>query len=134
MIFRITYRIKDLFEKAELLIPDRPTDENQHTKPKSVTGYPDRWYAIYHMISLAAGKNFIQFERGASNAEILNYGNNHYGTGDGFRKCIQELDINKMVAFVRSLPIKDRKKWKKIIIDISNNDADILSWVKDKPN
>jgi hypothetical protein len=108
--------------------------DQQQPKPKSTTGYPDKWYALYHMICLAVDKDLPRFPKGCSNYEIVNYGKNHYGTGDGFRKNIRRFDINNMVAEVRSLPLKDKLKWKKIIINISNNDADIISWVNKRPN
>jgi len=117
---------------ASIIYHQSPQDQQQ-PKPKSVTGYPDRWYALYHMICLVKHKELPRFSIGCSKDEIVNYGKDHYNTGDGFRKSFRQLDINNMVAHVLSLPVKDRPIWKRIIIDISNNDADIISWVNKQP-
>lgn len=96
-------------------------DNPQHPKPKSITGYADKWYALYHMICLTLGKPLPRFES-SSKDEIVKYGKEQYKTaGEGFYKGFNLLDINNMVSHVRSLPVKDRPKWKKIIIDISNS-------------
>ena len=65
-----------------------------------------------------------------SKADIIKYGKEQYGTGQGFYRAFKDIDLNNMIAFIRSLPLKDKKQWKQIITDISKNDADVVSWLK----
>ena len=95
-------------------------------------GYPDKWYALYHMILIAIGKpvpNLSDYTK----AEKIKYGENQYGTGQDFYREFKVIDLNNITAYVRSLPPKDRKDYKKIITAISGNDADVISWLRKQP-
>lgn len=94
---------------------------------------PEKWYALYHMILVALGKQSIKTLDGTKET-IIKFGKNQYGTDQGFYNTIRTIDLNNMVAFVRSLPKKDKNKWKEIIREISNNDADVISWLSKQPN
>lgn len=95
--------------------------------------YPDKFYAWYHKILIAKGKA-EQFTPGAKQ-EIIDYGKNRYGTkGHGFYQAFMEFDLTSRSPFVNSLSSKDKKAWKGIIIAISNNDIDVINYLKDFPN
>ena len=103
----------------------KPPDKANSIKDK----VPEKWYALYHLILIALGKpvpNLTTY----SKADIIKYGKEQYGTGQGFYRAFKDIDLNNMIAFVRSLPPKDKKQWKQIITDLSNNDADVVSWLK----
>ena len=95
-----------------------------------------KWYALLHMILIALGKeNHVLYDI----KYILPAGQDEpqgipRGTGEGFYKTINEIDLNNMTAYIRSMSSKDRKNWKSIISKISGNDADIISWLKNQPN
>jgi|GEM_PF-3728746 len=95
--------------------------------------YAEKWYALYHVILIAIGKQVPRLSSGCK-AEIIKYGNEQYSTGQGFYRELIKIDLNNMTAFVRSLPAKDKKQWKQIIKDLSDNDADVISWLHKQPN
>lgn len=96
--------------------------------------YPDKFYAWYHKILIAIGKKAEQFTPGAKQ-EIIDFGKRKYNTrGHGFYQAYMEFDLTKRQSFVTGLHLKDRKKWKEVIIDISNNDIDVITYLKEFPN
>lgn len=102
-----------------------------HSKTKKK--YPDKYYAWYHKILIALGKA-AQFTPGARQ-EIINYGKNKYGTkGHGFYQAFLDFDLNDKPRFVNSLIPKDKGKWKKIIMEISHDDKDVINYLKKYPN
>jgi len=111
--------------------------------------YPAKWYALYHLILLRLGKTNALKDaidsRGQSGRakEIKEYAQKKYGVGEGFYKCIDEINISTDKAvelFIKYLketwPMKDTKYrvWKEIILDICNRDGDISAWLHNKPN
>ena len=94
--------------------------------------YADKYYAWYHKILIAKGKA-ERFTPGAKQ-EIADYGKNEYGTKSGFYQAFMDFDLNSRQSFVNSFSQKERKKWKQIIIDISNNDIDVINYLKEFPN
>ncbi len=115
-VFETPYQFLDYF---------KPPIEAEKKKDK----VPEKWYALYHLILIALGKpvpNLTTY----SKADIIKYGKEQYGTGQGFYRAFKDIDLNNMIAFIRSLPPKDKKQWKQIITDISKNDADVVSWLK----
>ena len=115
-IFETPYQFLDYF---------KPPIETEKKKDK----VPEKWYALYHLILIALGKpvpNLTTY----SKADIIKYGKEQYGTGQGFYRAFKDIDLNNMIAFIRSLPPKDKKQWKQIITDISKNDVDVVSWLK----
>ena len=93
---------------------------------------PDKYYSLLHLILMYLGKDPQIGSK--SKQEIIDLGKKKYGTGQGFYRQIKEIDLLNMIAYVKSLPQKDHKKWKDVIIEISGNDADVISWVKKQPN
>lgn len=57
-----------------------------------------------------------------------------YGTKGGFYQAFMNFDLNARTTFVNSLTPKDKKAWKLIIIEISNNDSDVINYLKEFPN
>jgi hypothetical protein len=94
-------------------------------KPKE---YPDKYYAWYHGICMAIGKE-NPFPNNFTKQEIILLGKNKYGTGEGFYKTINKLDLTQTFTFVNSLTPKERKDWKERLIEISSNDADIVTYL-----
>ena len=95
--------------------------------------YPDKYYAWYHGIKIIIGKS-QNFPSNFEKKEIIEFGKNQYGTGEGFYKVINKLDLTQTYTFLKSMSTKDRAKWKTVIIDLSNKDADIISYLKKFPN
>lgn len=95
--------------------------------------YAEKYYAWYHKILIALGKQDT-FTPG-SKKEIVAFAKNKYDfPGRGFYQAFIEFDINAKNSFVRSLSPKDKNQWKKIIIDISKNDIQVIDYLKDFPN
>jgi len=92
---------------------------------------PDRYYALLYQILVYLGKEPQIGNK--TKAEIIDFGKQKYGTGQGFYREIRSIDLNNMTAFVRSLQKNDRCKWRETIITISGNDADVISWVNKQP-
>lgn len=102
-------------------------------RSKTKSEYPDKYYAWYHKIRIALGKA-AQFTPGARQ-EIINYGKNEYGTkGHGFYQAFLDFDLNDKSRFVNSLIPKDKGKWKIIIKKISQDDKDVINYLKKYPN
>jgi hypothetical protein len=113
---------------SSCLAPDQ-----QKTTQVKVRDHPEKWYALFHMILMAIGKELPRLVSGGKR-EIINYGREQYGTNQGFYQELKKIDLNNMTAYVRSLPLKDRKQWKNIITKISGNNADVISWLNKQPN
>lgn len=95
--------------------------------------YPDKYYAWYHGISIAL-RIEKPFPNNFEKKEIVEFGNKTYGTGEGFYKEIFKLDITQTYTFINSMNQHDRANWKKIIIDISGNNAKIIDYLSKFPN
>ena len=102
-------------------------------KPPQKKKQAEKWYALYHMILIAIGKQ-VPNPLSGSKADTIRFGKDQYGTNQGFYQELKKIDLNDMTAYVRSLPPKDRKQWKMIITKISNKDADVISWLNKQPN
>ena len=102
-----------------------------HSKTKKK--YFEKYYAWYHGIKIILGKEH-NFPSNFGKKEIVEFGKIHYGTGEGFYKNINKLDLTKTYTFLNSMTKKDRANWKAVIIDISKNDADIISYLRKFPN
>ncbi|MHC1778457.1 MAG: hypothetical protein AB9834_23850 [Lentimicrobium sp.] len=120
--------IQNLMETLELLKPKNTFN----SKPLEGKKVPDRYFALLYQILVYLGKEPQIGDK--KKAEIIDFGKRKYGTGQGFYRAIQEIDLLNMTAYVRGLPEKDRGKWKEIIITISGNDADVISWTNKQPN
>lgn len=94
--------------------------------------YPDKYYAWYHKILIALGKE-NQFTPGAKK-EIIALGKNRYGAKSGFYQKFIDFDIEKKNSFVSGLLPRERKKWKSIITEISNSDIDVIKYLEGFPN
>ncbi len=91
--------------------------------------YPDKYYAWYHQILINLGKE-TSFPVNFGKKEIIEFGKKRYNTGEGFYKAINNLDLTKTAAFVQSMNNRDRNYWKVAIGDISNNDAEVVNYLK----
>lgn len=95
--------------------------------------YPEKWWAYYHAIKLALGKE-SPFPNNFGKSEIIEYGRQTYNTGEGFYKTFMSIDINQTYSLVRSFNKRDRANFKKILTEISVNDADIVHFLNKLPN
>lgn len=119
--------IQNLISKLEA---DKKLNTNISTQPEDKK-VPDKYFAALHLILILLGKE-PQIGNKSKN-EIIDLGKNKYRTGQGFYREIRNIDLLNMTAFIRSLPDKDRSKWKETIITISGNDADVISWINKQP-
>lgn len=94
--------------------------------------YPDKWFALLHAVYIKIGKT-DQFTVGDKRS-IIDYGSRRYGTGQGFYATFINIDLNDIHRTIRSFPSKDRPTWKQILIEVSENDADIIAWTGKQPN
>lgn len=103
----------------------------QYKNPKQK--YPDKYFAWYHQILINLGKA-SRLPNNFKKKEIIEFGKNLYGTGEGFYKALSKLDLTKTTSFVQSMSIKDKANWKKALADISNNDANVVNYLEQFPN
>lgn len=96
--------------------------------------YTPNMLALFHLIKTALGKE-NQFIDSNSKSEIESVGKNKYGLNKprGFYNGIRLINIQDMTATVRSMNRTERKNWKQSITELSQNDADIISWLKKQP-
>ncbi|MFZ4414888.1 MAG: hypothetical protein ACOYOV_17510 [Bacteroidales bacterium] len=92
---------------------------------------PEKWYAFYHMILIRLSKENQFLD--TTKKGIIALGAKKYGTDQGFYRGIKNIDLNNMPAYIKSMTSKDRNKWKSLIIELSENDADVISWVNKQP-
>lgn len=133
---RIEYSIKK-FQDALALLENmiNGNSKSDNAEKQSTVQYPDKYYAWYHKILIKLGKADPFLEKDKQG--IINYGRNKYQTKSGFYQAFNDFDIDsqkRMNGFVEKLSEKDKKKWKSIIIEISNNDADVINHLKNFPN
>ena len=95
-------------------------------------GFPDKYYAWYHLILTAVGKE-PGFSPG-SKQDIIALGRNKYGAKSGFYQAFINFDLTKKQSFVNSLSDRDRRKWKSVITELSNNDNDVINFLKQYPD
>lgn len=91
--------------------------------------YPDKYFAWYHQILINLSKE-TAFPVNFGKKEIIEFGKRRYNTGEGFYKAMYNLDLTKTAAFVQSLSKKDRIQWKNAITDISDNDTDVVNYLR----
>jgi len=92
-------------------------------------------YAAYHWLLIEIGKEkpFLKNDDDKyPKADIIKFAKNRYSLNDGqgFYNEFRNIDTTNKVAFARHLG----KDYKNIIFDISNNDKDIISALKEYPN
>lgn len=109
-------------------------DERDFNTPPA--HYPEKWYALYHLIALAVGKKVPAFVD-EKKQEIIEFAQNHYGIkGETFYRTLisPDYDLNKLTVLIACLSPKDRKQWKSIIQEISGTDAEIVLWLNRQVN
>lgn len=94
--------------------------------------YPDKWYALLYRILVELGKKEPLSDKMTA-IEIIKYGKNRYKTGQGFYRELLNINYSGLNTYIKSMTQKDRVKWKKIITEISGQDADVVSWLKKQP-
>lgn len=97
----------------------------------------EKYYALYHWVLIEMGRE-KPFEKDRftdryKKPKIIEYGKNRYKfktSGQDFYKYYRDTDISNKVAIAKSFG----KGYKDKLIEISNNDADIISHLKQYPN
>lgn len=95
---------------------------------------PAKYYALYHWILIEMGVE-KPFEKNEFNkwqkSKIENFAKDRYENinSQGFYKAFIDIDITKKTAIANSF-----KNYKEIIIEISKNNAKIITHLKDYPN
>lgn len=126
-LFRYCDSVEDLISSC--LPKDAPPAKDQEPTKK----HPEKWYSLYHLILIAIGEQVPNFAE-SSKAEIINYGSEKYGTGQTFYTELRKIDLNNLRDYIVNMTTKDRKSWKNIITDISENNAEIITWLSKQPN
>ena len=96
---------------------------------------PEKYYLLHSLIMIALGKEnqFTDTTRDGIQA----YGRNKYklDKAQTFYRWYhnKNIDLLDMAKFVNGLSVKERPHWKKVVIDISGNDSDVITWLKNKP-
>ncbi len=131
-IFELLDILKDFAKAFKLVMPETP--QAKPGKP-----YPEKWFSLLHLILCKLNKPVPIFGEGMMK-EPVNYAkqkyfsaNNDERTGQGFYRELKKIDINNMREYVRNLKPLDRKNWKMIITEISENDADVSEWLTTAP-
>lgn len=115
-----------------LKIQERDDDDKYYSLPSK--SYPEKWYALYHLIAILIGKKDVpRFESG-SKGEIIEYAKTRYNAGETFYRELNRIELPRLTVYIKCLPPKDKAKWKEIITDISGNDAEIMLWLNKQPN
>jgi len=96
-------------------------------------GYPEKWFALYHLIAVSLGKK-SQWPPFFGKKEIIKFGERQYGTGEGFYRALNTFDLTRTWTLVRSFCPKDRAGYKSIITEISGQDADVVGYLAKMPN
>jgi len=95
-------------------------------------GVPDKYFAWYHKILIAIGKE--PNITAGSKKDIIALGTNKYHAKSGFYQAFIDFDLTKKQSFVNSLSKRDRSKWKGSITELSNNDSEVINFLKSYPN
>jgi hypothetical protein len=98
-------------------------------KPK----YTEQMYAMATIILYKLGKIDPLIDISSRKA-LWDYGKRRWGTGEQFCKTFEKIKNDPINVWVRSLTEPKRRKWKEQIIDITGNDADVISYLKKQPN
>ncbi len=98
---------------------------------------PEKYYALYHWVLIEMGKEKA-FEKNRitdklDKPAIMKYGKEKHRLktkGQVFYQTYRDIDITKKEAIARTFG----KGYKEKLIEISNNDADVISYLKNYPN
>jgi len=121
---------------ADRFIKHYEAQKNERDFNTPLDKYPEKWYALYHLIALAVGKPVPAFAN-ESKQEIIEFAQNHYNIkGEVFYRAwiSPDYDLNKIPVLIANLSPKDRQDWKTIIREISGQDAEIVLWLKRQVN
>lgn len=93
---------------------------------------PEKWYALLHMIYVNMDK-YKPFEDFSKKKLIETYGKENYpikGSGQMFYGEIKRINDSKSIYnYINKYLKKDFGKWKKIIVEISENDPAVQIWI-----
>lgn len=119
--------IKKAIQKMNTLTEMVEKLEKKQPQLKRYPYKPEKWYALLHLILIDKSKEskIDDFTK----KEIIDLGNDKYGTKQGFYNSIKEININNIPVFVDCLSAKDKKKWKETLIDISGNNNSVILWL-----
>jgi len=104
-------------------------------KPKNKK-FAEKWYALLHLAYVSIGTK-IAFQDNTDRKTIMEYAIKNYelkSTGETFYKTLNDIDLLNLTPFINSLPEKQKRKWKQILLEVSNNDHQIKIWLKKQPN
>ena len=95
----------------------------------------EQHYAFLHLININLGKAPVLPKNENDKycaGEIKTFAINKYNfetKGDMFYRSVKDMDINKKTAIVKTLG----KDYKKVVIGLSNNDAEVVHFLKNWP-
>lgn len=94
--------------------------------------YAEKYYAWHHRIKVAIGQA-EHIPPGAKQL-VITTGEKLYGTGYGFYQAYINFNPEKPTSFVNGLSDKEKRKWKKIILEISGNDSKVKRYLDEFPD
>ena len=125
--------IEQLLNKKENIILEEKFI-NGLLQYKIGNNYPVHLFALTELIIRASGSSNYNSNLDMSSAErVEKYGFDRFGIKNGFYQSFTNIDINNLLAHINSNP-KHKRTWKKSVIEISGNDADVISYLKHLPN
>lgn len=132
-LYLFCVEVKNLADRFIKFCEAQKDERDFNTPPDH---YPEKWYALYHLIALSVGKTLPTFAAG-SKEEIVLYAKNHYNIkGEGFYRAwiSPDYDLNKIPVLIANLSPKARTFWKTVIREISGNDAEVVLWLNRQVN
>ncbi|MCU0457651.1 MAG: hypothetical protein MUE37_00980 [Bacteroidales bacterium] len=94
--------------------------------------YSEKYYAWYHKIKIAIGQAGHLLP--GNKQLIISTGTRLYGTKHGFYQAFISFNPERPKSFVEQLSDKDKKNWKRIIIEISGNDIYVRRYLENFPD
>lgn len=136
LIFKNKEKVKFLKKyvrkkREELSKPQEAKDETKSQLVKQAWEIPEKWSALLYLIELAIKKERLpeDFYGKLRKTEIMEIGKNRgYKTGQYFYMTVKEYSLDSPAVIANSFG----KNWKEKIISLSENSAEITSFLKEK--
>lgn len=101
------------------------------TKKEAKKKISEKWYALLHMIYIQMKKE-IPFEKKITKDELKEFGRKNYpikGSGHSFYMTIRLIENKGIYKYIFALTKCDFRKWKRTILEISENEQEIKLWM-----
>lgn len=122
-------KIKEDANMPYIPIPEPP-------RSAQAARFSELWYGITYKILQCIGVE-KQFIESTDKAGIMQFGKIRYKletNGQVFYKRWKAFEFNNIPVEVKNFPKKDRKRWKEIVLTISENRAEVELWLNKQVN